>query len=510
MDAAGGITRTQVPFSEVWYKSSDIQPYVSEDASKAFRVTFPSPVFLYNNTQYAFVIHTEGLNPDTYFWVSRLGDTDIITGNKITSRPLTGTLFTTNNNLNWDIVPDLDMKIQFYRAKFTVGTGTATVKNKPMNVFELSGVSVPFNDLGEIVNSTRLTLSGNTANIAIGDTLTGQNSGGVVTVLAVDGSEYITTSNITITTERADITGSSTGNTTVIGVVSRANGTLSKFISTDTNTIIRLVPSAGTFKANDILIGEQSDARANVSYVANLKYSVVDFEPEYLNFNKTAIQFKMSTTAGSGLFTILDNENYYLNTEQALKSQTFENGSNRVEATLSTSTNYLSPVLDLGRTQSILIHNIINSNTANETQSSGGELINKYISKIVTLAEGQDAEDARIIITAFRPPTTNVHVYLKVSNGEDFESINSRDWFELNYVDESVFSAVGNRDDFREYAFTIPESMKNANTGIVTYTNSAGTTFSSFKQFQIKIGLSTDNSAVVPKVADLRVIALQL
>ena len=52
--------------------------------------------------------------------------------------------------------------------------------------------------------------------------------------------------------------------------------------------------------------------------------------------------------------------------------------------------------------------------------------------------------------------------------------------------------------------------MKNANTGIVTYTNTAGTTFNSFKQFQVKIGLSSENTAVVPKVADLRVIALQL
>ena len=510
MDSAGGITRTQVPFSEVWYKSSDVQPYLSDDASKAFRVTFPAPVFLYNNTQYAFVIHTEGLNPDTYFWVSRLGDTDIISGNKITSRPLTGTLYTTNNNLNWDMVPDLDLKVQFYRAKFTVGTGTATIANKPMEILELSAVSVPFNDLGEIVSRTRLTLSGNTANIAIGDTLTGQNSNGVVTVLAVDGSEYLVTSNIYMTTERADITGSSTGNTTVISAVARANGTLSKFISTDTNTIMRLVPSAGTFKANDILIGSQSGATANVSYVANLKYAVIDFEPAYLNFNKTATQFKMSTTAGSSLFTILDNENYYLNTEQSVKSQTFESGSNRVEATLSTSTNYLSPVLDLGRTHSILINNIVNSNTVGETQSSGGELTNKYISKIVTLADGQDAEDARIIITAFRPPTTNVHVYMKVSNGEDFESINTRDWFELDYVDDTVYSSVGNRDDFREYSFTIPESMKNANTGIVTYTNTAGTTFNSFKQFQVKIGLSSENTAVVPKVADLRVIALQL
>jgi hypothetical protein len=114
MDTAGGITRNQVPFSEVWLTPADMN--ISDDASLPTNIKFPSPVFLYGDTQYAFVIHTVAINPDTYIWVGRLGETDIKTGNQYTSRPLSGTFYTTNNNLNWNIVDDLDLYIKFYRA----------------------------------------------------------------------------------------------------------------------------------------------------------------------------------------------------------------------------------------------------------------------------------------------------------------------------------------------------------------------------------------------------------
>jgi hypothetical protein len=44
----------------------------------------------------------------------------------------------------------------------------------------------------------------------------------------------------------------------------------------------------------------------------------------------------------------------------------------------------------------------------------------------------------------------------------------------------------------------------------VQYRNTANTTtFTGYKNFAVKIGLLSDNSAIVPRVADLRVIALQ-
>ena len=512
MDSSGGITRNSIPFSEVWYTAKDIAPYLSDDGTKAFNVKFPAPVFLYNNTQYAFVIHTEGLNPDTYFWVSRLGDTDIITGSKITSRALTGTLYTTNNNLNWDMVPDLDMKINFYRAKFTVGSGTATLGNKPIEILELSNVTRRLDHYGEMMRGTRVNLSGaNIGNVYIGTTLTGANTNASVTVIGTSGSDFIVTSNLALIQESAYVGGVSTGNTVTITSVARANGFISKFIASASNNVLRLSPSSGIFKANDVLIGELSGDQANVAYLANLNYSVVDFEPAYINFAKTATQFKMSTDSGSTKFNIQENRNFYLSSERSIKSHTYEGGnpSNQVDITLSTSSEYLSPVIDVDRTHTIAVENIINANSYGETNSTGGLITNKYLSKVVTLAQGQDAEDINLVITSYRPPQSNVKVYMRMSHAEDFEPISQRNWFEMNYDDASIYSSVANQNDFKEYVFNIPTAnLTSAN--VYTYTNSSNTTFSGFKQFQVKIGLVSDDPAYVPRVADLRILALQV
>jgi len=57
--------------------------------------------------------------------------------------------------------------------------------------------------------------------------------------------------------------------------------------------------------------------------------------------------------------------------------------------------------------------------------------------------------------------------------------------------------------DFREYEYR-PSLFTNA----VTYTNEEGATFDSFKTFAIKIVMTSTDPSVVPKVKDLRVIAL--
>jgi hypothetical protein len=84
-------------------------------------------------------------------------------------------------------------------------------------------------------------------------------------------------------------------------------------------------------------------------------------------------------------------------------------------------------------------------------------------------------------------------------------------------VDDTSYSTSGDRNDFREYTFKFPASMMTGNTGpnttpntVVQYTNSQGTLFSGFKIFSLKIGLTATNSAIVPRVADLRAIAVQV
>ena len=213
MSSDGNLTRNQVPYSEVWMKRNDSRLNISTDGvTNATNINFKSPVFLYNKTQYAFVIHTEGLNPDTYFWVSRLGETDVVTGEVVNSRPLTGTFYTTNNNLNWDIVPDIDLKVRFNRADFDATlaapqVGTATFVNEDVE-FITANTDLPagsnFFRNGELVRGSEiltLNLANTSVTIEAGDIIRGAalavNVGDATydveaTVIDVDGTNIYT------------------------------------------------------------------------------------------------------------------------------------------------------------------------------------------------------------------------------------------------------------------------------------------------------------------------------
>lgn len=534
MDNAGGITRNQVPFSAVWVDAEDLT--ISTDGyTNPHTFTFPSPIFLYSDKQYALVIHTEGINPDTYFWISRLGETDLRTGQQHTSRPLTGTFYTTNNNLNWDIVPDIDLKCTLYRASFTTGaTGEAILVNKPIERVKVTNLSAAATSYGEgWIGNYRLELTGNTGSIALTDVLVGANTGANSSVISISGSTFTVPNTSYTTGERVNVYYSSNlvskGISSVITSITSANAVLSNYSTYEGNTHLEFVSSSGKFYVGDLITGIDSGVTANVASIENFRYSVVDFEPTYLTFGKTSITFKMQPTSNASVqgsyFDILDNDNYQFSTEQALLSRTNEiaslssDYSNKIKVLMSTTTDYLSPVFDVGRAHSIYVDNIINvlaDADVSEANTSGGNLINRFISEVVTLAEGQDAEDLRVVLTAYRPPNTDVRVWAKVLNAEDSETMAQKAWFELTNNGDSTYSSLSNRKDFKEYSYTVPTSMltgpvtDNSPGGELQYTNESGVTFTGYKYFAIKIGLEASNSAIVPRVGDLRVIALQI
>ena len=147
----------------------------------------------------------------------------------------------------------------------------------------------------------------------------------------------------------------------------------------------------------------------------------------------------------SGYVTIHPSETYYFSEEKRLSAKTNEvnnlsgDHSNKVRVTFTSDSEYVSPLLDLDTTTTIYIDNLINSNTTGEGVSaiyantsglatSGGAAINKYISQAVTLADGQDAEDLNVFLTAYRPPGTDIQVYCKLLNGSDPQAISQCSW----------------------------------------------------------------------------------
>ena len=526
MNSGGGITRTQIPFSEVWLKSSDVN--TSNDGSVATKVTFPVPIFLQNRTQYAFVIHTEGINPNYYVWVSKLGENDVITNQPITERPRTGTLFTTNNDLNYIPVDRTDLKVKFNRAKFsTTVTGSASFGNKPIEILRVNS-SAPLSSFGETFRGQTQVILTNIVGgtVDVGNRLQGQTSGANAEILAISGTTYRTnnlTAPILQTGETANVlfaNGVSKGVTATLSTATRAQGSLYSYESeSNSNAVIQLIDSNGIFYVGDVLIGDRSSQTANVSEFETIQYSLFHFEPDFLVFNGTSCNFQVRTTDNNNIISALSPVNVRSNNEQTsekrILSRTRENSvlsgqaSNRFRAILSTATEYVSPIIDTGRSHSIFVHNLVNTDTTGETNSSDGNLINKYISRTITLADGQDAEDLNVFITAYRPPGTDVKVYFKPKNVNDTGIFESKNWIEMENVSAELVSSLANKDDFKSYDFKIPDSFITGTNGEFEYTFD-GVTYTGFKQFAIKIGLISNNSTVIPRVGDLRAIALQI
>ena len=536
MDSGGGITQNQVPFSEVWMLRDDERLVTTDDATTPTNVNFDSPVFLYANTQYAFVVHTIGINPNTRFWAGRIGEEDILTGEPITSRRLTGTVFTTNNGLNWDIVPDLDLKIRFNRAKFETGTAfrTAVLENKGYEFLNVENPSDTFTTIGEqIVSSDILTLS-DLGSVSVGDTINGlsSNTSGEVVAITPDSRVITDGFNFEVGEEYG------INNTTSAGTITDREVGRARLAKYNPETLrMQLNETNGLFREGVAVRGRTSDITAVVNEIDVFEYETQSFKPNHIKFNRTNIDFNGETIDKTSQFTyapsqsLEPHENKLYTREKILHSRSNEvrflngQGSNRVSVNMRSQTDFVSPVVDLSRANAVYVHNTINDDTRGEDSlgfpngtpvfdgngeieiKSGGNLINKYISQIVTLADDLDAEDIKVLVTSYIPPNTDIPVYIKARHREDSETIQEKEWIQLERLDGATSSVV-DQNDFREIEYGFADENTDQN-GVFSY--SVGSiNFTGFKQFQIKIGLAGTNDAIVPRVRDLRALALQV
>jgi hypothetical protein len=106
---------------------------------------------------------------------------------------------------------------------------------------------------------------------------------------------------------------------------------------------------------------------------------------------------------------------------------------------------------------------------------------------------------------------------VKFQNPEDPEPFESKLWTKMEYIaGESLFSNPADVRDYREFEFGVPavaaftnSAFLNPLTGVVEYENSDGSVFTTFKKYSIKIVLLSNNKVRVPRLNDVRGIALQ-
>jgi hypothetical protein len=122
--------------------------------------------------------------------------------------------------------------------------------------------------------------------------------------------------------------------------------------------------------------------------------------------------------------------------------------------------------------------------SANEHRAHGVSK-NRYVSKRLALADGMDAEDVRVLLTAYRPQGTEVEVYAKIMSTTDADVFNNKDWSPLVCVENAdVRSDSLNTKDYREFVYTFadePTNVRITGTGRTDVsTNASNTTLEGF------------------------------
>lgn len=137
-----------------------------------------------------------------------------------------------------------------------------------------------------------------------------------------------------------------------------------------------------------------------------------------------------------------------------------------------------------------------------EYDSSGGPCDARYITKPISLADGFDAGDLRVFLAANKPVGTEVEVFFKILSSSDDSQFKDRPYQKMACINPTSTSSL-DEITYREYEYR-PSSTDN----FVKYTGVNGVVYDSFKTFSIKIIMTSQDSSIVPRVKDLRIIAL--
>ena len=237
--------------------------------------------------------------------------------------------------------------------------------------------------------------------------------------------------------------------------------------------------------------------------LADYKMDTMDLIPQTIDISQTSFDWSVKTTLqSSGLLNsaytpITSNVNHDFDNQQIITTTV---GSFLSKAVLASSSGFVSPMIDTKRNSVIAVENIINNLTTNETElPAGGDATAKYITRTVTLADAFDAQDITIYLNMNRRGGTQVTCYYKILSQYDFDSFEDKLWILMQQT-SNLNTISTDEEEFIEYQFDPTTANTNYSVG--------GANFTSFKTFAVKLVMTSANTSIVPRVKDLRVIAL--
>lgn len=483
-----------------------VEVNVSEIGNVSTPVEFDAPIFLKADQEYAFVVLPDANSPEYLIHTAVVGQNDSV--NPATAIRMnwgSGVMFTSTNNSAWTAHQDEDIKFVLYRARFTANEGTVTLVNKDDEFLTANNISGSGFVHGENVFKHRAPVAG---------TISCSNTSSVITGV---GTSFLSTfgpgKHIVIANTATGNLGSSfdvfevasvSNNTslTVLGIptftvtgakaIATAVGKAYLYEPTD----MRLQVSDSTANSTvyitpgDVLVGDVSGTQFTVSSVDNRTISYLQpliYRTAVTGTNLSAsIALADTALADRGSMPLKFNDTNYLPQYEAVVASRSNEivtaggaKSVRVPVTLKTNSTTISPTVDLQACSILRYKNLINDIVVGETGSQG-QAVSKYVSKTIVLRDGQDAEDLKAYITAYKPAGTSIDVYARLLHSSDSEFLRDKTWTKLAEVGDSVYCDSANRYDFREFEFELPEAPETTAVSGTVSTNGTATVTSTF------------------------------
>ena len=462
---------TILPFSEVSLNPSSVN--TSADATSATTFTFPSPVYIQENVEYAFVVLA---NSQAYnMWVARVGQTNKGSDRTISQQPYAGVLFKSQNGSTWTAEQNEDAKFKMKRAEFSNVTGTSTFCNSTLPTRALATNPIRTTNASDVIRISHPNhgMHGTSNNVTIAGLGASTSYNGILGS-AINGT-YTSISNITLDSYEVQVPGST--NATSTGDVGGSSVTATQ---------------------NRIYDVAMLNMQTMTLPDTNISYSLRPTTGRSVHGSET----EFTLTGLSSKIPVVANDNIYFEEPKMVASdinQTNEMSGSKslfVDCTLTTSNTRLSPVIDTARISMITVSNRLNSPTSGNTpdfkddeQSSGSSSAAIYCTRPIVLDNNSTALEVRL--TSYVRASSSVRVYYRTTSSEEVRDIKDLNWTPFNTAGEedTTVTPAESQNDFKEYKYTMSGAQE-------------------FSAFQVKIVMKGTNSALAPRVKDLRGIAL--
>lgn len=444
----------------------------STDATVATAFSFDEPIYLKGLTDFAIVIIADSKDFEVY--VAEINKFVVgSTEKRVNKQPVTGSLYYSQNGATFTPSQNRDLTFKLHRAAFKHSVGNAIFNNA-----KLPRKLLPNNPITTTSGSTTVKVFHPHSGLQVGDTfrLSGVDANGVGGLNLLNKGHTVVSRDFTGYTFAAD----SAADSDAVG-----GGNL---VQSDKNILYNLIyPSMATITPPDTEISALIKSTTAKSYAGN--------ETEFRKLSDFAKVKLNSNNVRKQLYLVAHDSEENKSLGSGIKSFNMSVGLRAFDSSA-------APMLDTQRASITLVSNVIDKqastptdnhnvplNFVDETDPKSGSSAAKHITRVVSLES--EAVGLKVIVSANRPRNTDFQLYFRTSDAD--ENINEQPFTLASQ--ETVIPEDQNINTFRDYTYLI---------------GGLGGDLKPFTKFQVKFVFRSINQAQVPRLKDLRMIALSV